>query len=439
MNYFNANIVAFHFKTPMLKAYFPLVFRLSSLLRIFKAVSSLTLIKFLFFFAFITVSTFQFAKAEGQLESSFKQSAELNSSKFMALGVSSKGNVQKKTTAPSLKEMVGQMLMLGFQGVKPTDKGSKHVHKLLKSGQIGGLIFMGRNMASKAQITKLVSYMKKATPSHLPPLLAIDQEGGQVQRLKEKHGFTTIPTASSIALANDQISALQTYQTLAEELANAGFNVNFGPVVDLNIVPENPIIGARERSYGPKPDIVETYSNAFILAHRQHNILTSLKHFPGHGSSWTDSHEQFVDLSKSWKQVELAPYRNMVKADMVDMVMVGHLYHPSFSDKDKLPASLSEKAIKGVLRRDIGYQGLVITDDLGMGAIKKYFEFDDALLKSVKAGNDILLIVDDKYANPAAITRIQNLIVKAVKQGEIKRSSIEASYKRIMTAKQKLK
>lgn len=366
-----------------------------------------------------------------QISDSF--AASKNSSKLMALGITT-----KTTSQPSLKEMIGQMLMLGFKGVTPNDKGSKAVHSLLKDGQIGGLIFMGHNMSSKSQITQLVSYMKKGTSKQHPPLLAIDQEGGQVQRLKEKHGFTTIPTASSIALANDQISALQTYQTLAEELASAGFNVNFGPVVDLNIVPENPIIGARERSYGFKPETVQAYSSAFILAHRQNKILTSLKHFPGHGSSWTDSHEQFVDLTKSWKRIELAPYKLMVKERLVDMVMVGHLYHPSFSDSDKLPASLSKKAIEGVLRRDIGYKGIVITDDLGMGAIKKYFEFDDALIKAVKAGNDILLIVDGKYANPNSIARIQNLIIRAVKSGKIKRSSIEASYKRIIAAKNKL-
>ncbi len=430
MKIFNVNILAFKLKPSLLSSYFCKTNSVLLLAPNFRGTSSLFLTKFLFIFAFLLVSTPQ---------NGWASPLSKKTEQFIALGISSKGHAQKAKSLPSLKEMVGQMLMLGFQGVKPTDKGSKHVHALLKSGQIGGLIFMGRNMESKAQITKLVTHMKKATPSSLPPLLAIDQEGGQVQRLKEKHGFTTIPTASSIALANDQISALQTYQTLAEELSNAGFNVNFGPVVDLNLVPENPIIGARERSYGPKPDIVETYSNAFVLAHRQNNILTSLKHFPGHGSSWTDSHEQFVDLSKSWKQVELAPYRNMVKAKMVDMVMVGHLYHPYFSDKNKLPASLSSKAIKEVLRKDIGYQGLVITDDLGMGAIKKYFKFDDALLKAVKAGNDILLIVDDKYATPKAISSIQNLIIKAVKRGEIKRSSIEASYKRIIAAKKNLK
>jgi beta-N-acetylhexosaminidase len=379
------------------------------------------------------VSVFLLALVVFYLQISVSFAASKNSSKLMALGITN-----KTTSQPSLKEMIGQMLMLGFKGVSSSDKGSKDAHALLKNGQIGGLIFMGHNMSSKTQITQLVSFMKKGSPKKLPPLLAIDQEGGQVQRLKEKHGFTTIPTASSIALANDQILALQTYQTLAEELASAGFNVNFGPVVDLNIVPENPIIGARERSYGFKPETVQTYSSAFILAHRQNKILTSLKHFPGHGSSWTDSHEQFVDLTKSWKKVELAPYKLMVKKQLVDMVMVGHLYHPSFSDRDKLPASLSKKAIEGVLRQDIGYQGIVITDDLGMGAIKKYFEFDDALIKAVKAGNDILLIVDGKYANPSSITRIQNLIIDAVKRGDIQKSSIEASYQRIIAAKKKL-
>ena len=363
--------------------------------------------------------------------SALANSASKNSSKMMALG--------KTNPQPSLRDMIGQMLMLGFKGQSPKDKGSKNVHDLLKSKQIGGLIFMGRNMASKKQITELVLHLKKAAPNSLPPFLAIDQEGGQVQRLKEQHGFTPIPTASSIARGNDQILALQTYQTLADELDKAGFNVNFGPVVDLNIVPDNPIIGARERSYGRSVETVKTFSSAFILAHRQNKILTSLKHFPGHGSSWTDSHEQFVDLTKSWKPQELAPYKQMIKDNMVDMVMVGHLYHPKFSDGDKLPASLSLRAIEGVLRKEIGYQGLVITDDLGMGAIKKYFDFDDALIKAVKAGNDILLIVDDKYANKTEISRIQDLIEKAVKRGEIKRSSIVASYNRIMAAKEALK
>ena len=166
--------------------------------------------------------------------SALANSASKNSSKMMALG--------KTNPQPSLRDMIGQMLMLGFKGQSPKDKGSKNVHDLLKSKQIGGLIFMGRNMASKKQITELVLHLKKAAPNSLPPFLAIDQEGGQVQRLKEQHGFTPIPTASSIARGNDQILALQTYQTLADELDKAGFNVNFGPVVDLNIVPDNPII-----------------------------------------------------------------------------------------------------------------------------------------------------------------------------------------------------
>ncbi len=338
----------------------------------------------------------------------------------------------------SLDQMIGQMLMLSFHGQKPTDTGTVDAQKILSSGKIGGLIFMGHNMKSRAQISALIGFIKKGSPLNSPPFLAIDQEGGQVQRLQEKHGFTTIPTAHELALHKSTSAAFKTYKVMANELADVGFNVNFGPVVDLNLVPQNPIIGKRERSYGQLPATVESFSRAFVMAHRQNNILTALKHFPGHGSSWTDSHEQFVDLSQSWKQRELEPYRQMISEKLADMVMVGHLYHPNFSDGNKLPASLSKRAIEGVLRGQLGYKGLVVTDDLGMGAIRKYFSFDEALIRSIRAGNDIIMIVDGKYANSHEINRIHGIIIDAVKQGHIPLSTIQQSYLRIIKAKKHL-
>lgn len=341
----------------------------------------------------------------------------------------------KKAFEPTLDQMIGQMLMMGFNGIEPHDAGSVDARKLLEAGKIGGLIFMGHNMRDKEQIARLVHSMKKTGHRYTPPLLAIDQEGGFVQRLQSKHGFTPIPTARSIALDDNQDQAFRTYQTLAKELGLAGFNVNFGPVVDLNLVPENPIIGQKERSYGKKAKTVQTFARAFVLAHRQYNILTSLKHFPGHGSSWTDSHEQFVDLTNSWRDAELLPYRMLVKQHLVDMVMVGHLFHPSFSDGDKIPASLSKRAIQGVLRKDIGYRGIVITDDLTMGAIKKYFTMQEALVMAVNAGNDILLIVDGKYTNGPEIKRIHGIIRKAVRDGLISLQRIRSAYYRVLSAK----
>jgi beta-N-acetylhexosaminidase len=259
-----------------------------------------------------------------------------------------------------------------------------------------------------------------------------------VQRLKSKHGFSDIPTAETVALSKKIEEANATYTVLASELADVGFNMNFGPVVDLNLVPTNPVIGAKARSYGADPVKVQLYAKAFVEAHKKQNMLTAIKHFPGHGSSWTDSHEQFVDLSSSWQSQELAPYRGLMKAGLVDMVMVGHLYHPAFSDNDKRPASLSRTAITKRLRGELGFKGLVITDDLGMGAVKKYFEFSEALILAVNAGNDILLIAAGHYASEKDVAMILKTLLDAVASGRIKKARIRRSYERIIAAKKKL-
>lgn len=343
----------------------------------------------------------------------------------------------KAEGGPSLKEMIGQMLVLGFAGTRNDETSVREARSLLANGEIGGLIFMGANLQSRDQVKSLISYFKTAQPKGPVPFLAIDQEGGYVQRLRAEHGFTDVPQAHQLGMSATPNGALKVYQTMARELAEVGFNVNFGPVVDLALAPQNPIIGLKGRSYGESAPKVQEYARAFVLAHRQHNILTSLKHYPGHGSSWTDSHEQFVDLSKSWSRHELVPYKEMIRKGLADMVMVGHLYHPDFSDKGKIPASLSEKAIKR-LRREIGYRGLVITDDLGMGAIKKYFPFDEVIVRALKAGNDILLLVDDKLARTDQIRHIHEVIRRALDEKKLSLKHIKQSYKRIIAAKKRL-
>lgn len=344
-----------------------------------------------------------------------------------------------KTRPVPLDQMIGQMLMLGFSGKQEADEGARQARRLLAKGQIGGLIFMGANLENKAQVKRLVGSMKISTPLGLVPFLSIDQEGGTVQRLRGEHGFTDVPEASSFDGKISPTQARAIYGTLASELNEAGFNVNFGPVVDLNLIPDNPIIGGKGRSYGKRAEKVLDYARAFVLAHRQHNLLTSLKHFPGHGSSWTDSHEQFVDLTNSWKTSELVPYKNMVQSGLVDMVMIGHLYHPQFSDGDKMPASLSRKAIEGRLRKEIGYQGLVITDDLGMGAIKKNYKFEETIIQAIVAGNDILLLVDDKLATKEKINEIHMIIRTAITDKRISLARIQQSFNRIAGVKKKIK
>ncbi len=367
----------------------------------------------------------------------------INGQKFNAAAADSGSNIapvlfqRSKYSAPSLDVMIGQMLMVGVKGTDPKDPGVQAARKMLGTGKIGGLIFMGANMRSKSQIAKLIAYVKGSTPKNLPPLLGIDQEGGKVQRLTREHGFTDIPTAEWIG-GQPLEKAYGTYARLARELSEIGININFGPVVDLNLVPSNPIIGLKGRSYGRDAEAVKKYAMAFVLAHRAQGILTSLKHFPGHGSSWTDSHIDFVDLSKSWRPDELLPYSMMLKEDLADAVMVGHLYHPRFSDTLRRPASLSKKAVTGVLRKEIGFNGLIITDDLGMGAVKKHFSLKMSLIHAVNAGNDILLLVNGDHDTKEGVAKLHEILSRAVNDGEIKREQLYAAYQRILKVKQGL-
>ena len=393
----------------------------------------------IFFFAvFMLILTGVGLVCLGQAGVSSAQSPENRASALLEHWLPVAGVPPKQNPSPlNLDQMIGQMLMLGFSGTKPTDQGVIDAQNLLAKGQIGGLILMGANLENKKQVATLLRFLSLRAPVGLPPFLAVDQEGGMVQRLRGEHGFTDVPQAGVIGANHTHQGARKFYDTMAKELADVGFNMNFGPVVDLNLVPSNPIIGMKGRSYGQTSKQVEQFAQSFVLAHRHHNIMTSLKHFPGHGSSWTDSHEQFVDLTKSWQAKELLPYKNLVKRNLVDMVMVGHLYHPQFSDGDQLPASLSRRAIDH-LRGDIGFQGLVVTDDLGMGAIKKYFRFEDALIKAVHAGNDILLLVDHKLASPEGIKRIHSIIKQAVRAKKLSVQTLQKASARVMAAKQRL-
>jgi beta-N-acetylhexosaminidase len=259
-----------------------------------------------------------------------------------------------------------------------------------------------------------------------------------VQRLSAKKGFKAYPTARTVARLYKPDKAHRLYKSMAQELARAGFNLNYGPVVDLNLNRSNPVIGRPGRSYGADPKKVLAYAQAFIAAHREANVLTSIKHFPGHGSSWTDSHKEFVDLSKTWKEIELEPYRALARAGAIDTVMVGHLYHPAFSTDQRLPATLTSTAIEGWIRGKLGFQGVVITDDLEMGAIRRYHKLPDTLVKAVLGGNDILMF-SSSGSDPNFVPRATKILRDAVENGTIPRQRIADAYRRIVALKQRLR
>lgn len=361
-------------------------------------------------------------------------SFELSANEISSADREKLGALVRKETTPRLDKMIGQMIMVGFRGTRPDDKGVVAVREQLKRGQIGGVILFGINIKSRKQVTRLNRSLSK-TGAKLPALIAVDQEGGHVQRLSDKNGFHYTNSHKKIAGKHDPKKAEAIYSKMAKTLAKAGFNVNFGPVVDIDLKGRrNPIIGRLNRSFSKDPKKVSVYARSFIAAHHRQHIMTSTKHFPGHGSSLADSHKGFTDITKTWdREKELAPYRDLA----ADMVMVGHLYHPDFSDARGRPATLSEKAVKKLLRNTVGAEVVAITDDMEMGAIRKGFKRDEAIIKAVKAGNDILLYSNTAKYSPRLGPRIHAVIKRAVREGRISEQQIYESYLRISKMKKK--
>ena len=344
---------------------------------------------------------------------------------------------QPREPDPGLDAMIGQMLLIGFHGTSPGGKDARRIARQIAKGQIGGVILMDRNIRSPQQVRALTSrFLNTGHP--LTPIISVDQEGGMVQRLSARKGFKAYPTARTVARLYTPEKARRIYKSMAQELANAGFNLNYGPVLDLNLNRRNPVIGRLGRSYGANPERVVAYAHAFISAHREANVLTSVKHFPGHGSSWSDSHKRFVDLTKTWKDIELEPYRALARDGAIDTLMVGHLYHPAFSNNQRLPATLTSTAIEGWVRGRLGFQGVVITDDLEMGAITRYHNLRTTLIKAVQSGNDILMF-SAAGADPKFVPKATRILHKAVNDGTIARKRIAQAYARIKSLKQRLR
>jgi len=340
--------------------------------------------------------------------------------------------------APPLNKMIGQMLLIGFAGQTTSAPGVQQAAKDIRAGKAGGVIFMSRNIESPQQVKSLTRLFTEAAQGQSTPFIAVDQEGGYVQRLARTKGFKTHPSAERLGARNDPRGAYSAYRSLALELRDHGFNLNLGPVLDLNINPANPIIGRLKRSYGTGADHVASFAKAFVYAHNESGVLTAAKHFPGHGSSQTDSHDELVDISKSWSEAELRPYRKLIEADAIDMIMTGHLYHPGFSDRPGAPVSLSKKGIRTVLRESLNFDGVVISDDLDMRGVRENRSFEEAVISAAAAGNDILLITNSDGYKPDLADRVAAAIRAGIDDGRISADHIRDSYERVLKLKDEL-
>ena len=343
----------------------------------------------------------------------------------------------------SLDEKIGSMLMVGFLGTS-APQNSQICRDINQYNLAGVILFdvnpvkhkQAKNIRSKAQVAKLTQELQDCSKDG-KLLISVDQEGGKVQRLKSKYGFYgKFPKASDVIRLSDA-RVKQHYEEMGAELASVGINYNLAPDVDLAINKRNHVIYKLGRSYGENPKQVLKYASIFMDAMHNNGVLTSLKHFPGHGSSLGDTHKGFVDVTKLWKPIELEPYRLLSASHNIDTVMVAHVFNAKLDAK--YPATLSKKIIKEKLRGEFGFNGVVITDDLQMGAINKKYGLKNTLKLAINAGNDILLFGNQLSVKSMLRTKtLVDTVKRLVKSGEVSLADIEASNQRLEYLKSKL-
>ncbi len=345
-------------------------------------------------------------------------------------------------TQDNLDVMIGQILMVGFRGFEVND--ASPIARDLRERHMGSVVLFDydvatqkreRNVKSPAQVKQLCAALQKIAPTKL--LIAIDQEGGKVARLTERYGFPATVSQQTLGTKNDLPYTRQVADTTAKTLADAGINLNLAPAVDLNTNPNNPVIGKIERSFSADANVVTNHARELMQAHHARNVLTTLKHFPGHGSSKDDSHLGFVDVTQTWARTELEPYRKIIAAGECDTVMTAHVFNANLDPK--LPATLSKNIITGILRDELKFDGVVITDDMGMGAISQNYGFENAIELALNAGVDMLALANnsDPFDENIA-TRAHTAIKRMVNEGKVPRARIEQAYRRVTRLKARL-
>jgi len=338
-------------------------------------------------------------------------------------------------TEKELKTRIGQMMIIGFRGTEISE--DSYLVKVFRDVRVGGLTLYKRNILNPEQTKKLISSLQYY--SSIPLFMTVTAEGGRINRLKSKQGFSDILSPKELGKIQDYKVTEQEALKLSRELKWLGFNMNFAPVVDVDINPKNPIIGALGRSFSSDYQQVILHAQAFIEAHHQNDIIIVAKHFPGHGSSKKDSHLEITDVTDTYQKEELIPYKSLQEKGLLDAVMTAHIVNRKI-DKD-CPATLSSNFLQGILRDQIGFQGVIISDDIEMGAISKYYSFEDALIRAINAGCDIILISNNSLSgfDKELPYKVRDIIYQAVKDGKISRQRIIESSNRIYELKKRFK
>jgi beta-N-acetylhexosaminidase len=337
-----------------------------------------------------------------------------------------------------LRNKIEQMLIIGFRGTT----ANQYITQTLKDMNLGGVILFDRDVPSSGEIErnivdpnqtkKLISDLKEIRSDIF---VAVDAEGGYVNRLKEKYGFTNIPSAEEMGKGTTE----QTKEYgifLGQQLDSLGFNLNFAPVVDVNVNPENPVIGYLERSFSDNPENVYNHAKSFIEGLHQSNIISAIKHFPGHGSSNNDSHLGMVDVTNTYKEEELLPYKLLIEDGYNDMVMTAHIVNNNIDEN--YPATLSPLFLQNILREELNFKGVIVSDDMQMGAIIDHYGFEEGLIMAINAGCDLLILSNNGLGEYDELIphKAVDVIVDAVKNNSISADQINQSYNKIKSLKE---
>lgn len=356
-------------------------------------------------------------------------------------GAVSNSDMNAAPLNPSLREKVGQLLLVGFRGSRPEECAV--IARDIRDHHLGGVVLFDQEMADRSlpkrnvespeQLKELVQFLQ--SQARLPLLVSIDQEGGRVNRLKPTYGFPPSFSHEELGRGDQPAETFRHSETIARTLAAAGINLNLAPVVDLDANPDNPIIKGKGRSFSSDPEVVAKHAAEFVRAHRAQGILTCAKHFPGHGSARGDTHLGLVDVTQTWTDRELVPFQRLIAADLCDVIMSAHVFNARLDPSR--PATLSRAVITGLLRGRLGFQGVVTSDDMEMKAISSQYGLEHSVPDAIDAGIDLLCFGNNLTYDPNITGKACDILVRAVESGRILASRVDEAYGRVMALKRR--
>ncbi|WP_454783222.1 glycoside hydrolase family 3 protein [Legionella sp. WA2022007384] len=355
-------------------------------------------------------------------------------------------------TEVSLRDKIGQMLLVGFDGKQINNQSP--IVKTIEEHNIGGVILFDynfrtqtfdKNIETPEQVKKLNHELQyfaeqgnlKHHRQQLPLLISVDYEGGQVNRLGKQYGFPSTLSAAEVGKRSVK-EAETTAAPMAHTLKMAEFNLDFAPELDVNVNPDNPVIGKKDRSFSSDPKQVTRYANIYSHHFLNQKIQCAYKHFPGHGSSVNDSHQGFVDVTDTWRTYELEPFKRLLSSsEACGVVMTAHIVNRQL-DPSGLPATLSHKILTDILRNQLHFRGVIITDDMQMKAISDNYGLEQALVLAINAGADMLMFGNNLTVPSQDPVQVINIIEAKVQSGEISQERINEAYQHIVTLKKSL-